>query len=331
VTRLAAVAAGIAVDRWCGEPPTAVHPVAWFGRGMARVEHVLWRDRRDAGVVHAAIGVGAAWLAGCGLRRLLGDGPATLVATAVCVAGRMLDDEALAVGALLRSGDLAGARLRLRALVGRDTSELDAHDVARAVVESVAENTTDAVVAPALWAAALGAPGVLAHRAANTLDAMVGHHSARYRRFGWASARLDDVVNAVPAIAGVALVTARHPRRWRAIGRAVVVDARHHPSPNAGLIEGAFAAALGIGLGGANRYGDVVEDRGRLGSGRDPVAADIARAVRLRRAVGIGTAAVVCALEAQRALRSRPSRRSQLRLVSSSHPIASASRSVVAT
>jgi len=331
VRRLPAVAAATLVDRRLGEPPTPVHPVAWFGTAMSRLERVLWRDSRAVGVVHAGLGVGGAWLAGVALRRLVGDGAAALVATAVCVAGRMLDDEATAVAELLAADDLPGARERVRSLVGRDTTALDETGVARAVVESVAENTTDAVVAPVLWAAALGAPGVLAHRAANTLDAMVGHRSARHLRYGWASARLDDVANAVTALAGVAIVLGRHPRRWREIGRAVVVDARRHPSPNAGLIEGAFAGALGIALGGANRYGDVVEDRGRLGAGRAPIVADIGRAVRLRRAVGVGVAGGLVLLDAQRVVRSRPSRRSQLRLVSSSHATASARRSVVAT
>jgi adenosylcobinamide-phosphate synthase len=329
--RAAAAGAGVAIDRWLGEPPTAWHPVAWFGRGMSRLEAALWRDRRGAGVVHAAVGIGGAWLTGVALRRVVGDGPATLAATAICIGGRMLDDEATAVGRRLVAGDVDGARHRLRSLVGRDTWALDERGIARAVVESVAENTTDAVVAPALWAAVAGAPGVLAHRAANTLDAMVGHRSARYRRFGWASARLDDVLNAVPAAAAAAIVAARHPARWRAVVRAALVDAGRHPSPNAGLIEGAFAGALGVGLGGTNRYGDVVEDRGRLGDGADPVAADITRAVRLRRYVGVATAAMLVAADGQRWVRRRSRRRSQLRLVSSSQATASARRSVVAT
>jgi len=326
-----AVAGGLAVDRWLGEPPTAVHPVAWFGRAMGRVERLLWRDSRVAGAAHAVIGVGGAWLTGVALRRVVGDAPATFVATAVCVAGRMLDTEASAVGQLLAAGDPSAARRRLRSLVGRDAASLDAAGIARAVVESVAENTTDAVVAPAVWGAVAGAPGVLAHRAVNTLDAMVGHRSARYRRFGWASARLDDVANAVPAVLAVSIVVARHPTRWRSIGRAVLVDARQHPSPNAGAIEGAFAGALGVGLGGANRYGAVVEDRGRLGDGPAPGSADIARAVQLRRAVAVGVAVVLVALEGQRGVRRRPRRRSQLRPVSSSQLTASARRSVVAT
>jgi adenosylcobinamide-phosphate synthase len=297
----AAVAAGVLADRALGEPPTVVHPVAWFGRAMAVVERWTWRDHRLAGVVHTAIGVGGAWLVGAALTRAVGRTAATALATTVAVAGRMLDTEALAVADLLAAGDLDAARRRVSALVGRDPSGLDAAGVARAVVESVAENTTDAVVAPVVWAAVAGAPAVLAHRAVNTLDAMVGHRSPRYARFGWAPARLDDVANAVPAVVGALIVAVRHPGRWRAIGRAVVVDAGRHPSPNAGLIEAAFAGALGVTLGGANRYAGSLEDRGRLGSGPPPVPSDIARAVRLRRWVGLALAGALLAVSARRA------------------------------
>src|SRR5262249_41107178 len=154
-------------------------------------------------------------------------------------------------------------------------------EVARAAVESVAENTVDAVVAPALWAALAGAPGVLAYRAVNTLDAMVGHRSTRYARFGWASARLDDAANWVPARVTAALVAAARPARAAAIASAVRHQAPAHPSPNAGVAEAAFAAALGVRLGGRNAYGDRVELRPALGDGPPPAPADVARAVRL--------------------------------------------------
>ena len=181
---------------------------------------MLWRDRRAAGIAHAAVGVGGAWLTGVALRRLVGDGAATVVATAVCVAGRMLDAEATAVGDLLAAGDLPAARERLRSLVGRD--DLVARrrpGVARAVVESVAARTRPTPSSRRRCGRRRSARPVSSPTApSNTLDAMVGHRSARHLRFGWASARLDDVANAVPAVAGVALVMARHPRRWRAIG-----------------------------------------------------------------------------------------------------------------
>ena len=294
------VALGVVADRWLGEPPVRWHPVAWFGTGMGALERVMWRSSRCTGASYTAVGVGGAWLVGVGLRRAIGPGPAAAVATAVAVAGRMLDAEGAAVAQLLADGDLDGARERVRSLVGRTTADIDEAGIARAVVESIAENTTDAVVAPALWAAVGGAPAVLAYRAANTLDAMVGHHTDRYERFGWASARLDDVLNLVPARVAAAAVVLRRPNRARAVLRAVTVDAHRHPSPNSGVIEAAFAASLGLGLGGANRYGDRIEDRGRLGDGPDPTGADIVRAVQLRRSVTLLVGAGILAVAVSR-------------------------------
>jgi adenosylcobinamide-phosphate synthase len=203
------------------------------------------------------------------------------LSTALAVAGRSLGESALAVGCALDRGDLTAARAALPALVGRDPAGLDAGEIARAVVESVAENTVDALVAPAFWAAVGGAPGVLGYRAVNTLDAMVGHRSARYRAYGWASARLDDVANYLPARLTAALVAGVRPGRAGAIWRAVCSQAPAHPSPNAGVAEAAFAAALGLRLGGRNRYGDRVEFRPWLGEGRAAASSDIRPAVRL--------------------------------------------------
>jgi adenosylcobinamide-phosphate synthase len=267
-------AAGILADRTFGEPPTSVHPVAAFGTVMTALERRLYRDERWAGAVHAAAGIALGVAAGRLVR-------SRAVATYVAVSGRMLGSTARQIGRVLEAGDLAGARALLPSLVGRDPSGLDGGEIARAVVESVAENTVDAIVAPALWAAAAGAPGVLAHRAVNTMDAMVGHHSARYERYGWAAARLDDAMAWVPARATAALVAAVRPSAAGEIWRTVRRDAPAHPSPNAGVAEAAFAAALGIQLGGLVRYGERVEDRPRLGEGRAVEAADIDRAVRL--------------------------------------------------
>lgn len=282
IPRLAlAVAAGVAVDRRFGEPPLVVHPVAHFGRTMSAVEARLYRDSRAAGVVHAAVGVLGAAAVGCGLQRALGRSAATAVATAAVVAGRMLGDEASAIGELLVTGALDEARKRLPSLVGRSPSGLSATEIARAVVESVAENAIDAVVAPVFWAMIGGAPAACAHRAVNTLDAMVGHRTPRYQRFGWASARADDVANWVPARLGAVCVAMVRPARGGQVLSTVRRDAHQHPSPNGGVIESAFAAALAIRLGGANRYDDTVEQRGVLGDGRAAEAGDIARAVVL--------------------------------------------------
>ena len=188
------------------------------------------------------------------------------------------------------------ARAQLPALAGRDATDLDEPEMARAVVESVAENTVDAVVAPALWAAVLGGAGALGYRAVNTLDSMVGHRSDRYRRYGWASARLDDAANWLPARATAALVAAVRPHHAADVWRTVRRDAPAHPSPNAGVAEAAFAAALGLRLGGVNRYGDRVEHRAPLGRGRPPDRHDIHHAVRLSRDVSLALAVALPAI-----------------------------------
>ena len=268
-----AVALGLLADRVFGEPATALHPVALFGKTMSAVEQAIHRDRRDAGILHAGIGTAIGF--GAGLVST------TALATYTAVAGRALGEAALEIEAALVDGDLEHARELLPALVGRDPRGLDENEVCRAVVESVAENTVDAAVAPALWAMTAGGAGALGYRAVNTLDAMVGHHSPRYERFGWASARLDDAANFVPARVTAALVALARPRRATAVRRAVLRHAPSHPSPNAGVSEAAFAAALGVRLGGESRYGDRMEIRPPLGDGRAPACHDIARAVRL--------------------------------------------------
>jgi adenosylcobinamide-phosphate synthase len=264
-----------------GEPPVPDrwHPVALFGSGVAALEDRIYDDRRAPGLVLAAAGIGAAALAGA----VVGS-PAA--AGYLATAGRGLHDAATAVGDALAAGDLDLARQRLPSLVGRDPSPLDAAAIARAVVESVAENTSDAVVAPALWTLAAGSVGAFVHRAGDTLDSMVGYRDDTYRRFGSASARLDDVLAWVPARATAGLVALARPARAAEVVRTVRADAGRHPSPNAGVAEAAFAGALGVRLGGGeNRYGDVVERRPALGRGREPVAADVAAAVALSRDV----------------------------------------------
>jgi adenosylcobinamide-phosphate synthase len=272
--RAGAAAVGLLADRALGEPPPAVHPVAAFGAAMGVLERCLWRDDPAAGARYAAAGFALGWTAGRTVR-------STATITAIVVAGRELRRTAARIGALAAAGDLDGARRALPALVGRDPTGFDASQIAAAVVESLGENTVDAVVAPALWAVAAGAPGAAAYRAVNTMDAMVGHRSERYRRFGTAAARLDDAANWIPARATAAAVAAVRPHRARAVWTAVRRDAPAHPSPNAGVAEAAVAGALGVELGGPLRYGDREEDRPRLGRGPRPQPADVAAAVRL--------------------------------------------------
>ena len=301
--RAAGLALGFLADAAWGDP-TRFHPVAGFGRLATAIEAGSYADRRGAGIQHVGALVGGAYAAGVWFERaarrrwsleLLG----TAAATWTVLGGRSLRREAIAVASLLAAGDLPAARLRIRTLVGRDTASLSTEEVARAAVESVAENTADAVVAPLFWGAVAGIPGLLCYRAINTLDAMIGHRSPRYLRFGWAAARLDDVANWLPArltglltVAAAPLVAGPPRKAWGAWRR----DARQHPSPNAGVVEAAFAGALGVRLGGRNVYGGEVEDRGGLGDGRPVDMGDVGRAVRLSRLVSAAAVAVLIAL-----------------------------------
>ncbi len=299
--RAAAAGFGVVLDRLLGEPPMRPHPVAAFGWLMERLEEPIYLDDRPQGLAYLGAGAGLALAAGGVVRY-------TTAGTYLAVAGRSLADEALSIRALLEDGDLDGARAALPALVGRDPSGLDQAEVARAVVESVAENTVDAVVAPVVWAASAGAAGALGYRAVNTLDAMVGHRSPRYDRFGWASARFDDLAGWVPARITAALVVAVRPRSAGAVWRAVRHDAPRHPSPNSGVAEAAFAAALGLRLGGSSSYDGREELRPSLGEGRPPEPADIARAVHLSTDVSLALAATLAAV----ALASRSARAARL-------------------
>ncbi len=313
--RAAGLVAGFAIDRLVGDPRRG-HPVAAFGRLASRVESSLYADRIGRGAVHTSVLVGGGLLASVLVDRRLVARPVaragvTAAATWAVLGGRTLGSEAHAVGDLLDAGDLPAARHRLTHLVGRDTRTLDPVGITRAVVESVAENTSDAVVAPLVWGGLLGLPGLVGYRIANTLDAMVGHRSARYERFGKASARLDDVLNLVPARVSAMLTAAVAPtvggdaraavRTWRS-------DAHRHPSPNAGQVESAFAGALGIRLGGRNTYGDRVEHRPELGDGRDARPEDIARAVRLADRVDLAALGLAVSLAFAPRLRPRRNR-----------------------
>ncbi|WP_372460541.1 cobalamin biosynthesis protein [Actinomycetospora soli] len=292
---------GVAADAVFGDPRRG-HPVALFGSAAGRLERAWWADSRPRGAAYCSVLVGGVVGGGVVAERAVarswsGRVLLTAAATWVVLGGRSLAGEGSALAAELTADDLTAARRRLPSLCGRDPSSLDADGLARAALESVAENTSDAVVAPLVWGAVAGVPGLLGYRAANTLDAMVGHLSARHRRFGWASARVDDVLNGVPArlaaflTAGAAPAVGGRPARALAAWRA---DAARHPSPNAGPVEAAFAGALGRRLGGRTVYPYGVQERPTLGSGPAPGVADLARAVRLSRVV-TGASAVVAA------------------------------------
>ncbi|WP_076261210.1 cobalamin biosynthesis protein [Intrasporangium flavum] len=300
--RALGLALGWLADQALGDP-RRWHPVAGFGSAAAALERRTYARSRARGVAHVAVLAGLTAAAGAAVERAGRRHRAvqvltTAAATWVVLGGRSLSREATTIEGQLRAGDLPAARVQVRNLVGRDPSALDADGVARACVESLAENTSDAVVAPLLWGGLLGVPGLLAYRAVNTLDAMVGHRSERYREFGWAAARLDDAANWVPArVAGaLTLASAPTPAHAHAGWRAVQRDAPAHPSPNGGVVEAAFAGVLGVQLGGSNSYEGRVEDRGTLGTGPAASEGDIAPAVRLARRVSAGALATAVLL-----------------------------------
>ncbi|WP_328858274.1 cobalamin biosynthesis protein [Williamsia herbipolensis] len=295
VARALGLVAGLGVDLVFADPRRG-HPVAGMGTLAGRLERVVYRDNRWAGVVFVGGCLVSVLTIAEPLRRVGGAGAAaaTAAATWTVLGGTGLTRVATAVADALDAGDEQAARALIPSLCGRDPESLDRAGMVRATVESVAENTSDATVAPLVWGAVGGVRGLIAYRMINTLDAMVGHRTPRYEQFGWAAARLDDVANLVPArLAGVIVIAiggrpADAAAAWRR-------DARAHPSPNAGVVESSFAGALGIGLGGTTVYRHRVEERPRLGDGPAPDVADLRRAITLSRRVQLVSAVLASA------------------------------------
>ena len=301
---------GYVADRVVPDP-SRFHPVAGFGQLAAALEARTYRPTRGRGAGYTAVLVGATVSAGVLVERATHSRPVlntlfTATATWAVLGGSSLEREALAVSRLLEEGRLDDARDRMTHLVGRDTRNLDESEIARAAVESVAENTSDAVVAPLVLGALAGIPGLLGYRAANTLDAMVGHRNERYLDFGWASARLDDLLN-LPGSRLTAVLAATLGPSPRGAFDAWRRDAADHPSPNAGPVEASFAGGLGIRLGGINRYGDRTEHRVVLGSGRATTRHDIKRVVDLARHVDLAAVLVTSVLASRKRLGGRAS------------------------
>jgi adenosylcobinamide-phosphate synthase len=299
-TRTLGVLVGYLADLALADP-RAGHPVAGFGAAATSVERFTYRDTRVGGVLHVAVLVGAVSLFGAALQRSarrygpLGQVVVTAAATWIALGGTSLARIGSEMGELLGRDDLDDARRLLPSLCGRDPAQLGPAGLTRAAVESIAENTSDAHVAPLLWAVVGGVPGVLGYRAVNTLDAMIGHRSPRYARFGWAAARLDDAANYVAARVTAALTVACAGTIGGSPSGAVTAwygDAGRHPSPNAGVVEAAFAGALGVQLGGLTRYHYELQLRPTLGDGPPPTVTDVHRAVRLSRAVQAAAALV---------------------------------------
>lgn len=284
------------------------HPVTWLGRLVGALDNWINLDgadegaRRIAGVVTAALVTGAAAELAWVLTWVLPPGWPGIVLTGILawplVAMTALRDHVQAVAAPLAAGDLPAARRAVARIVGRDPERLDREGIARATIESLAENTSDGIVAPVFWGVLFGLPGIAAYKAINTLDSMIGHRTPRHEAFGWASARIDDLANLVPArLTGLlfALVSTR-PRAALAV---MWRDARRHRSPNAGWPEAALAGALEVRLSGPRVYHDGVADEPWLNlEAPDPQPGDIDRALRLFRFAMLGLALSLAILAA---------------------------------
>lgn len=277
------------IDLLLGDPRWVPHPVRLIGWAIVRLERILRRlfsDERLGGVVLAVVVVSLSVCAGWGILRLVGavhpwlDTVLSVVLLWTLFATRSLYDESIRVLRALEEGDLVGARKALSMIVGRDTESLDEEEITRAVIETVGENLCDGVVAPLCYAALGGVPLALGHKAISTLDSMVGYRTPRYERFGWASAKLDDLLNFIPArLTGVLICLAAFlmgmdgRRAWRVLLR----DRRKHLSPNSAHGESALAGALGIQLGGRSSYGGVPSTKPHLGDRVVPLDRDAIR------------------------------------------------------
>lgn len=287
------------------------HPVTWIGALIRALDLRFNRAfdsdlrRRLAGVLAAVLVIVAAAGGAALLQAALPGGWVGTVMVGVLawplVAVRSMYDHVAAVARPLAAGDLGAARVAVSMIVGRDPSVLDSAGVARAALESLAENTSDGIVAPLFWGAVFGLPGIAGYKAINTLDSMIGHRTPRHECFGWASARIDDVVNLIPArLTGVVFAFASG--RPGVALRCMWADAGKHRSPNAGWPEAAMAGALGVRMSGPRIYGDRIAQEPWLnGAAVDPQAGDIQRGLRLYlRAMGL--LAVLLGLVAVRAL-----------------------------
>ena len=303
-----ALLVALLLDTLLGDPPRLYerlpHPVVLIGRAITRLE-AHWLDptapaaaQKHHGIaaslgvvlVSSALGLVLQWL----LLRLPWGWLVLGALMSSLIAWRGLHDHVAAVAAGLEQG-LGEGRRAVAHIVGRDPRSLDHFAVARAAIESTAENFADGVVAPVFWAALLGLPGMLAYKTINTLDSMIGHRTPRYEHFGWFAARLDDLANWLPArlaavlilVAGLLLPGARPGAGWRAMRH----DAHRHRSANAGWPEAAMAGCLGLALAGPRRYGEEVVDDAWMGDGRaEATSADIRRALQLLAAGTLATA-----------------------------------------
>lgn len=309
-----AMVVAMAVDALLGWPSPLFawigHPVTWLGRLIGAIDAGCNRAsappalRRAAGVAGTllviALAVALGWLLQSLLQFLF---PWVWIQIALVgvlawplVALRSLHDHVAAVAIPLQGGDIASAREAVSRIVGRDPAALDEAGIARAAIESLAENASDGIVAPVFWGALFGLPGILGYKAINTLDSMIGHRSERHEAFGWAAARIDDVANFIPARLTGFLFVLLAPKRSEALS-CMTRDARRHRSPNAGWPEAAMAGALGVQLSGPRIYHGSATDEPWLNEGaRDPLAADIIEGLTIYRRAMLLLAGVLAIL-----------------------------------
>jgi adenosylcobinamide-phosphate synthase len=270
------------IDLVIGDPPNWPHPVKWIG-GMISFFEKRWNDgdrKRLKGTLMLLIVLGAVFLIttlitfiGYKIHPLLGILLESLMISTT-IAQKSLKQAALEVYQPLEEGDLAEARLKLSYIVGRDTDKLDEGEISRGAIETVAENTSDGVTAPLFWALLGGAPLAMVYRATNTCDSMVGYFNEKFKEFGWASAKWDDVLNWIPSrLTGMIMLLGNKPTKtsFREAWRIVFRDAKMHPSPNSGWGEAAVASILGIQLGGINYYKGLVSNRAKMGEPIQPI------------------------------------------------------------
>lgn len=292
-----AMAVAMAVDALIGWPnwlfARVGHPVTWLGRLISAVDSGWNRSadsptlRRAAGVAAALFVIALAVALTWAVQAALGSGWLRAVLVGILawplLALRSLHDHVVAVADPLASGDIAGARSAVSQIVGRDPATLEEAGIARAAIESLAENASDGIVAPVFWGALFGLPGIVGYKAINTLDSMIGHRTERHEAFGWAAARIDDLANLIPARLTGALFALLAPMPSNAFS-CMLRDAKRHRSPNAGWPEAAMAGALGVRLSGPRIYHGSSADEPWLNEGaRDPDAADISRGLKLYR------------------------------------------------
>ncbi len=272
------------------------HPVGWIGRVISAAEQSMNRGngsaRRAKGSLLVLVLVGFVWLVAWRICQFLPGGLAEAILTGILawplVAARALHVHVANVGQPLEHGDIEGARAEVSKIVGRNPQSMGEGAIGRAALESLAENSSDGVIAPLFWGAIFGLPGIAVYKTINTLDSMIGYRNDRYREFGWAAARLDDLVNLVPARLTGLLICGAAVGVRRTTFRTMLRDAGRHRSPNAGWPEAAMAGALGVRLSGPRVYDDRETDDPWLNPvANDPRAEDIGRGLRLyRRAVG---------------------------------------------